>query len=110
LPFEVGPCDAAVAVFAFIDGECRPATYGGCEGNDNRFSRLEECLSRCQGMPGELPCPDGRGETVVCLACGGGGGCIQYFGACAKRCTAQTDCQGTSFACDKGYCNAVACL
>jgi hypothetical protein len=110
LPFDAGPCDSVVAVFAFLDGECRAATYGGCGGNDNRFSRLEECLSRCQGMPGERPCPQGRAERVVCLACGAGGGCIQYAGVCAKECATQVDCQNTSFSCANGYCEAVFCV
>ena len=49
LPFDVGPCDAAIPVYAFVDGACVQRTYGGCEGNGNRFSTLEECLATCAG-------------------------------------------------------------
>jgi hypothetical protein len=110
LAFDVGPCDAAMRVYAFVDGECKPATYGGCGGNDNRFSTLEECLARCQGMPGERACPDGRVERNICLACGAGGGCIQHASACAKTCVTQTDCSPSSFLCSSGYCEAAFCI
>jgi hypothetical protein len=110
LAFDVGPCDAAVRAYAFIDGACKPATYGGCGGNDNRFSTLEECLSRCQGMPGEQACPDGRAERVICLGCGAGGGCLQYAGVCAKTCATQADCQPSGLSCATGYCEAAFCI
>jgi hypothetical protein len=97
-------------VFAFIDGECKLATYGGCGGNDNRFSTLEECLSRCQGVPGEGPCPEGRAERVICLGCGAGGGCIQLAGVCAKPCATQTDCTPSGFSCADDYCQAAFCI
>jgi hypothetical protein len=110
LAFDVGPCDAAVRVYAFIDGECKAATYGGCAGNDNRFSSLEECLARCQGMPGQTACLDGRKERVVCLACGAGGGCVQYASVCAKTCTTQSECQTSGFSCANGFCEAAFCI
>jgi hypothetical protein len=49
LPFDPGPCDAAIAVFAFFDGACVERTYGGCEGNDNRFPTIEDCVQACGG-------------------------------------------------------------
>jgi hypothetical protein len=110
LPFDVGPCDAAVRVYAFIDGECKSATYGGCGGNDNRFPTLEECLARCQGMPGDQPCPDGRTERPICLGCGAAGGCIRYASACAKPCATQADCLSTGLSCSGGYCETMFCL
>ena len=110
LPFDVGPCDAVVAVFAFVGGECTSATYGGCGGNDNRFTTIEECLSRCQGMPGQRACPEGRAERVICLGCGAGGGCIQYAAVCAKSCASRTDCPSSGFFCSSGYCEADFCI
>ena len=49
LPFEVGDCDAAIPVFYYNPDtfQCEERTYGGCEGNDNRFATLEECQTSC---------------------------------------------------------------
>lgn len=110
LPFDTGPCDGAMRVYAFIDGACELASYGGCGGNDNRFSTIEECLLRCLGMPGEHACPDGRVERVICLGCGGGGGCIQKAAVCAQPCTNLSDCVSSGLACSKGYCEAAFCI
>jgi hypothetical protein len=48
---ESGPCDAAIPAYFHNSetGTCEPFTYGGCEGNDNRFDTLEECQSACNG-------------------------------------------------------------
>jgi len=56
LPMDPGPCDAAVFIFAYDrdTGECRPFTYGGCEGNANRFDTLKACHEQCQNVT----CPD----------------------------------------------------
>lgn len=48
LPFDAGPCDAAIRVFAFVDGVCVERIYGGCDGNGNRFATAEECIAACQ--------------------------------------------------------------
>jgi len=49
LGFQPGPCDAAISVFWHnpSTGRCEAATYGGCEGNDNRFPTLEDCEQSC---------------------------------------------------------------
>ncbi len=60
LPFDPGPCDGSVRVFAFVNGACVQQGYGGCQGNANRFSTLEECLATCEGRPDPRPCPTGR--------------------------------------------------
>ena len=51
LPFDVGPCDAAIQVYWFNaqTGACEMQTYGGCGGNDNRFASLDECSQACGG-------------------------------------------------------------
>ncbi|RYZ05080.1 MAG: hypothetical protein EOO73_20965 [Myxococcales bacterium] len=51
---EAGPCEAAQPAW-YHDagiGICRPFTYGGCGGNDNRYTSLEECQKACpsQGL------------------------------------------------------------
>jgi hypothetical protein len=56
LPIDPGPCDAAIFIFAYDKdtGQCRPFTYGGCEGNANRFDTLKACHEQCQNVS----CPD----------------------------------------------------
>jgi hypothetical protein len=49
LEFDPGPCDAAIQVYRYDarSQTCERATYGGCEGNDNRFMTLAECQTAC---------------------------------------------------------------
>eukprot|EP00892_Ulva_mutabilis_P009511 jgi/Ulvmu1/6932/UM032_0010.1 len=49
LPLDVGPCEALVPVWGFQGGQCVQWTYGGCEGNGNRFDTEEECEDACGG-------------------------------------------------------------
>ena len=46
---EVGPCEALVPSFFFnsSSGMCERFTYGGCRGNENRFSSGSACLQAC---------------------------------------------------------------
>lgn len=46
---DAGPCFDSVLRFYWSndDAECRPFTYGGCGGNDNKFSTADECYDRC---------------------------------------------------------------
>ena len=49
LPMVVGPCDAVVPSWFYnsTSGDCERFNYGGCEGNDNRFSNLRVCQAVC---------------------------------------------------------------
>ena len=49
LPKDSGPCEAAFPSFFFNQrtGQCERFLYGGCEGNENRFETLRECLQQC---------------------------------------------------------------
>nr|CAH0103991.1 unnamed protein product [Daphnia galeata] len=56
LPKVTGPCRASVPSF-FYDataGVCTSFNYGGCGGNDNRFTSIEACQLACSG-PGSVP-------------------------------------------------------
>ncbi|XP_067438348.1 collagen alpha-1(VII) chain isoform X1 [Thunnus thynnus] len=48
-PMSEGACSEYVLLWYFHShsGECRPFVYGGCGGNQNRFSSRQECQSWC---------------------------------------------------------------
>lgn len=50
LPKETGPCRARIPAYYYDAGkaQCLIFTYGGCKGNDNRFSSYEDCQSACR--------------------------------------------------------------
>jgi len=109
LPFDVGPCDAAFPVWAFVDGSCQKRTWGGCEGNGNRFNTLEECLSVCSPTTGE--CPPNRAPRSICVECGPAGGCGRMIDACALLCVEDTDCVEAGFnGCFDGVCQVGYCI
>jgi hypothetical protein len=109
LPADFASCTLKAA-YAFIDGVCQLAT-SGCAGNDNRFSTLEECRARCEGVPGDTACPEGQVEGAICIGCGGGGGCIRYVDVCTTTCATRADCPSSDFVCYGGYCeNGLSCV
>ncbi|XP_037330187.1 kunitz-type protease inhibitor 2-like [Pungitius pungitius] len=48
---DPGLCRAAFPMFYYDvkAATCRSFIYGGCGGNQNRYSTMEECVSRCSG-------------------------------------------------------------
>jgi papilin len=48
-PLETGPCDQWQTRYHYDvhTRRCTPFTYGGCEGNGNRFASQHECESLC---------------------------------------------------------------
>lgn len=63
VPFDPGPCDAALSFFHF-DGEtgaCAQGAYGGCGGNLNRFDSYASCAVSCivSGLRGKSCVHDG---------------------------------------------------
>jgi hypothetical protein len=109
LPFDPGPCRAAIGVYAAVNGTCVPRTYGGCDGNDNRFSTLEECMAVCEGRPLPYGCPAGRIAREICLACGPAGGCPNFTTVCALSCDATTTCPFELPTCYDGVCQQALC-
>ena len=49
MEFDVGPCLGRFRKFYydFYLRKCREVTFGGCGGNGNRFSSLQECEGVC---------------------------------------------------------------
>jgi trypsin inhibitor len=111
LAWDPGPCRGAVSVYAFVGGACVPKTYGGCQGNDNRFLTLEECMAVCEGRPATQACPAGRIEQAICLACGPAGGCSKLIDACALPCSdpATASCPASLYGCFAGFCQNGGC-
>ncbi|XP_076998609.1 protein AMBP [Tamandua tetradactyla] len=54
LPIVNGPCRANIQLWAFdaVQGKCILFTYGGCQGNGNKFYSEKECKEYC-GVPGD---------------------------------------------------------
>ncbi|WP_437667202.1 BPTI/Kunitz domain-containing protein [Sorangium sp. So ce1182] len=76
LPQDPGPCDAAIPSYWHdrSTGECVPFTYGGCDGNENRFESLAACEEAC---PGTAPDRD---------ACAAPGDCVLAPPRCCASC------------------------
>ena len=47
-----------------IQRECTPFNYGGCRGNENRFTTRDDCMAMCKGVTG------GRGPAAFGAQCG----------------------------------------
>jgi Kunitz/Bovine pancreatic trypsin inhibitor domain len=110
LPFDPGPCEAAISVFAFVNGSCVLRTYGGCQGNGNRFNTLEDCLATCLA-PGA--CPPNRVARDICLACGPAGGCARRAVTCALVCDPDGGagpCEPLLPVCYEGVCQTAFCI
>ncbi|XP_006142874.1 protein AMBP, partial [Tupaia chinensis] len=54
LPIVRGPCQKSVELWAYdaVQGKCVLFTYGGCQGNGNKFYSEKECKEYC-GVPGD---------------------------------------------------------
>jgi len=113
MSFDPGPCRAAIPVYAFDGTACVSKTYGGCEGNDNRFNTREECMAACEGRPTPNGCPDGRIKQEICLACGPAGGCASMMTVCAQSCDADAgglgECPSELGICYHGVCQIAFC-
>lgn len=54
--FDRGQCLASFPVWTYNSGKglCEEAVYGGCNGNENRYSSEEECKINCQSSKGNI--------------------------------------------------------
>lgn len=59
LPLEQGSCEASMMVYGFDvnENKCVEWSYGGCEGNENRFDTMEQCEKACHTQKEETPKP-----------------------------------------------------
>ena len=53
MPVVMGLCEGYFPMYAYDSesGTCKEFIYGGCGGNDNRFSSLELCMEACAAEP-----------------------------------------------------------
>jgi len=61
LDFDAGPCRGIKNVIAFdkASGTCVPKVWGGCKGNKNRFSSINECEKTCSSkLKSKFSVPD----------------------------------------------------
>lgn len=91
LPFEAGDCDAAIPVYAYIDGICQAQSWGGCGGNANKFQTLEACQAACTSG-----CPAGEVKRVHCTMCGPTDACVEQQNICFRTCTMDAECATSS--------------
>jgi hypothetical protein len=108
LPFDSGACNVMRRVYTVIDGVCVPAAYGGCGGNENRFTTLEECVATCEGPPRE-PCSVGDDARKICVECAATGGSARFETICTRRCSRRSPCRA-GFTCVDNLCEPPACL
>ncbi|KAJ8300356.1 hypothetical protein KUTeg_021875 [Tegillarca granosa] len=82
---DSGPCEAAMTKYYFntITKKCQSFTYGGCEGNANRFPTIDHCKKVCETKPGM--CPNRTGP-----------------GICVEICFNDHNCTGTQKCCSNG--------
>ena len=54
MPSLTGPCRGNFKRWFYeaATKTCKEFTYGGCQGNDNRFNTREECEGECKGETG----------------------------------------------------------
>ncbi|XP_063871697.1 papilin-like isoform X6 [Scylla paramamosain] len=82
LPANPGPCNEALPKWYYDASvrRCRHFTYGGCEGNGNRFSTLPECEVECIYHDTILPRNStSESKTMICELDEDAGPCAEGY-------------------------------
>ncbi|XP_074928250.1 chelonianin-like isoform X3 [Chelonoidis abingdonii] len=89
LPVDSGSCFSYVTryFYNFVTKKCEAFTYGGCEGNGNRFASIDECLRTCGSAEKPGFCRVFPPDTM---------------GICALLCFSDADCPGAKKCCSVG--------
>ncbi|KAL8613701.1 hypothetical protein ACOMHN_029793 [Nucella lapillus] len=101
LPVDSGPCRAAFKMYYYnsTTGLCSDFTYGGCQGNDNRFDSHDQCRAACSRDICQLPSEPGmcRGYFPKYFYNSKSGKCEQFvYGGCQgndNRFNTEEDCK-----------------
>ncbi|VDM61275.1 unnamed protein product [Angiostrongylus costaricensis] len=93
LPKVQGPCSGKHESYYFNSAthSCEKFVYGGCLGNTNRFTTLEECQARCQ-RKAYIPsfyydAQDGVCKEFIYGGCGGNTNRFNSAAECATTCS-----------------------
>ncbi|XP_020811194.1 papilin isoform X1 [Drosophila serrata] len=80
IPAEVGECANYVANWYYDtkDATCRQFYYGGCGGNENRFTTEESCLARCERKPEPSTTTPAPSAQDICDEVAAVGECDRY--------------------------------
>ena len=56
MPLAKGACQATLRRFYFDReaGTCKLFIFGGCQGNENNFETMDDCIENCIGPPEEV--------------------------------------------------------
>uniref|UniRef100_A0A914VV22 BPTI/Kunitz inhibitor domain-containing protein n=1 Tax=Plectus sambesii TaxID=2011161 RepID=A0A914VV22_9BILA len=112
LPPQKGPCSQATQQWYYDprDHICREFTYGGCEGNANRFPTQQICRHSCISklIAKGCPLPTKQTERAGCRneLTTGSNGCSVYELSCRGETAATTTTRGEEEACRSHTCTA----
>nr|XP_006131444.2 papilin-like isoform X5 [Pelodiscus sinensis] len=97
LPMDSGSCFSYQTRYFYnwFTRKCEAFTYGGCEGNGNRFASIDECLRTCGSAEKPGSCPTTTGGLCI-LGCNDDDDCAGRDKCCSNGCgrTCQPPVQG----------------
>ncbi|XP_075757222.1 papilin-like [Pelodiscus sinensis] len=97
LPMDSGSCFSYQTRYFYnwFTRKCEAFTYGGCEGNGNRFASIDECLRTCGSAEKPGSCPATTGGLCI-LGCNDDDDCAGGDKCCSNGCgrTCQAPVQG----------------